>query len=669
MTQPPPALQSDAPASSDPPSGDRKVLGTLLLISVLMVIVGRALFGVLPDDQLLGARIVFYFGLGLFGLGAWTFTRGGTLPDWMSGWLTKLARLIDLPDSKILILLAAPAFSLGAWFAAGEAVQMRAPWLAVVLWILGIAAVLASVVERRELRWAVSWPRWEYGLLLGLLVIATLVRIPNLENIPWLLTGDEGFAGLSALEFLHGSRNNIFNTAWDSWPAFYLLIPASSIALFGQTATALRLPSATAGILTVIALYPLARYMLGRTTAIVATSYLAVFHFHIHFSRIAMHTIWDGLIFLLVTYMLYRAWTEDSRVHFALAGLISGLALYFYASARGLALVIPIWLVAALLKDRTAFRQRLPGLTVFMLGAVTVALPLGLFYLKHPDQFFAPLRRFSILGDWMANEISSTGRSAPAILLSQFRDSALAFTETNLRYWYHIDSSMLLPVPAAFFLLGLVTALMRIRKLKYLWILLWIAVAILAGALSESTPAAQRYVFTAPAVAMLLALGLVTPLTWLTKIWPSWRRALLLTGGLAIIYMGVADLNFYFLYYTPSRRFGDGNTEVAQAVARYLVSDRPPNPVYFAGFPRMGFRSHGTLPYLAPGYEGIDISEPLDEWLSEQEAIDPPLTFVGLPEREETLRWARSAFPGGDLQQHTGPRGNPLFWSYEVPEG
>lgn len=667
MTEMPPESEPDQSPPSDPSPGERKVLGALLVVSILMVIIGRALFGVLPADQLLGARIGFSLGLGLFGLGAWAFTRGGALPGWASRLLSVAARTIDLPDSKALILLAAPALSLGAWFAAGEAVRMRAPWLGIGLWVLGMSAVLGSVVDFRALKWSLSWPRWEYALVLGILVIAVLARVPDLDNIPWLLTGDEGFAGLSAIEFLNGSRNNIFNTAWDSWPAFYLLIPASSIALYGQTAAALRLPSAIAGVLTVVALYPLARHMFGRTTAIVATAYLAAFHFHIHFSRIAMHTIWDGLIFAVVTYMLYRAWTENSRVHFAVAGLVSGLALYFYASARGLALVVPIWLAAGLLKDRKAFRQRIPGLIVFVLGAVTVALPLGLFYLKNPDQFFAPLRRFSILGDWMANEINSTGRSAAAILLSQFRDSALAFTETDLRYWYQIDSSMLLPVPAAFFLLGLVTALTRIRKLKYLWILLWIAVAILAGALSESTPAAQRYVFTSPAVAMLLAVGLVSPLSWLARIWPTWKRALILAGGIAVVYMALADLNFYFLYYTPSRRFGDGNTEVAQAVARYLVAERPPDPVYFAGFPRMGYRSHGTLPYLASDYEGIDVGHPLDEWLSEQKSLAPPFTFVGLPEREETLMWVRSAFPAGDLEEHTGPRGNPLFWSYEVP--
>lgn len=665
--QPPDPAHSETSSRPDERSSDRKALGTLLAFSIGLVVLGRALGSIQSDDHSLIAGIISLLGLVVFAFAAYTITGRGTLPVWLTKRLAAAANAIGVRNSRLLLLLAGPVLSLGAWFAAGEAVKMRVPALAIGLWLLGIAATLVSVIDIRSIRFELAWPPWEYALITSLAVLAALIRIPDLANIPWLLTGDEGFAGLTALQFLDGSRDNIFDTAWYSWPSFYLLLPAASISAFGQTASALRLPSAIAGVLTVVALYPLARYMFDRPIAIASSIYLAVFHYHIHFSRIAINNVWDGLIFTIATYFFYRAWKENSRFLFTLSGIVAGFAFYFYASARGLALVIPIWLAVGLWKDRDGFKQRISGLVVFGVAAVTVVLPLGLYYLSNPGQFFAPLRRFSILGDWMANELARTGSTQVEILLRQFRDSAFAFTETPLRHWYQIDSPMLLPLAATFYLLGLITAVVRITRQKYVWLILWLMVAVLAGALSESTPAAQRYVFTAPAVALLIAIGLITPLRWLASIWPRWKAACIALAVVALLFVAAADLQFYFLKYTPSHSFSDGNTQVAQSVAHYLVSEDPPDPIYFAGAPRMGYRTHGTLPFLAPDFHGIDVGYPLQEWLAEEQEPTPPFTFIVLPERDDTLQWVLSNYPSGELREHHDLRGDLLFSSYPVP--
>jgi hypothetical protein len=124
------------------------------------------------------------------------------------------------------------------------------------------------------------------------------------------------------------------------------------------------------------------------------------------------------------------------------------------------------------------------------------------------------------------------------------------------------------------------------------------------------------------------------------------------------------DLRFYFQDYTPSRRFSDKNTEVAQDLARFLQArglDRE-TQVYFSGLPRMGYRSIETLPYLVPDDTFTDIAEPLTgppEW-----PVERPAVFVFLPEHLDDLTWVEQAHPGGEAVVRTAAGGGDLYTAY-----
>ena len=86
--------------------------------------------------------------------------------------------------------------------------------------------------------------------------------------------------------------------------------------------------------------------------AILAAAYLIGFHYHIHFSRLAISNVWDALFMTLIAATVLRAWQSERKVEFAIAGILLGISQYFYASSRVLAILLPLWLFVAYVKDR-----------------------------------------------------------------------------------------------------------------------------------------------------------------------------------------------------------------------------------------------------------------------------------------------------------------------------
>jgi hypothetical protein len=347
-----------------------------------------------------------------------------------------------------------------------------------------------------------------------------------------------------------------------------------------------------------------------------------------------------------------------------LAGLVLGLAQYFYTSTRVLFPMLLVWVAVATLRDRQAVIRRLAGLASMLLAACVTLLPLGLFFARHPEEFLAPLKRVSVLGPWLQAEVGTSGLPAWRILAEQFRLSALAFTHVDIRMWYQPGTPMLLPVGAALFILGVVLLASNILDLRRLWLALWLMCAVIISAMSQGTPASQRLTFAAPAVAAVIALPLAEAYRWLAHLWPARSRILQVAVGVVVAVALLWDLDFYFLQYSAEKRFGDNNTETADAVASFMHSAESGHQLLFLGSPRMGYTSISALPYLLPQVEARDVFQPL----ADQPPLDvtAPTTFILLPERRDELPILQERYPGGVLAERYGEKSVLLFLAYSL---
>ncbi len=654
-----------APASNPPPSPNvsptqRFVVAAALVGGMALVALGQLTYPQRPDAMRWPVWVIMGLGGLLFAVGV-RLSMTAAIPGWLARPGRWLAAYLGVAPGQIVLLGLAPGLALLARLAAGNDQLAYHAAVATVAWLLAIGAVAAGSY-RADGR-LVHFPRWETIGVAILFMLAFLLRGTATDTIPTTLSGDEASGGLSAVQFITGEADNLFSIGWFSFPSLFYGLESLSVRLLGQTAPALRLISALAGALSVVALYFLGRSLFGRGVAWLAATLLATSHFHIHFSRIGLQNIWDGLFTLLVLGGLWHGWKTGRRASLILSGLALGLGQYFYVTFRAIPALVGLWLAAAALFQRRTLQQRLPDLGLMFFIAGVVFLPLGLYFWDNPQEFNAPLQRVSVFNGWLEEEMERTGQTAGSLLAQQLANSALGITHLPLKHWYTPGVPLLLPAAAAFFWLGLLWVL-NTWDMRCLLILLPVAATVAAGGLSQDPPASQRYVVVSVLVPLLMALPLAQSAHWVSHSWPRYRW--LTVGATVLIAAGLAysDLKLYFVDLYQGYVLGGINTETAQYVADYLAPQSSPADIYFFGWPRMGYFSIASIPYLVPEMHGQDVMEPLTgppTWV-----LQRPTFFIFLPERQNELNNIQQHYPGGEIKQIARSDGLLLFITYEV---
>ena len=626
-----------------------------------------------PGSRLPTLALILIGGLALL-LGAQVFIRG-RLAGWFGRLLARLAAGLRVtPVQMVLLLLALPY----AWLtrqAAGNGLLAHSATVANVAWLVAIGFAVAGSVSRAQPLAAPDegrgtesrrWPfdRWDIAISLAIFVLALGLRAWQMSQFPNTYSGDEGSAGLFGVELLDGKANNLFGLGWFSFPALYFAVQSAAIALLGQTIEAVRLTSAVAGALTVVAVYWLGRAMFDRTTAVLAALYLAASHYHIHMSRVALNNVWDGLFGTLAILGLWYGWKTGRRAGFILCGLALGLGQYFYVSIRPLPLMFLIWATVAFVTQRTQFRDRFHGLVLAALIAAVVFLPLGLYFVDKPDEFQAPMNRVTILGSSPEAVAARGGRPTIDVVLDSAINGLLGFTHEPLRLLYDPGSPLLLAGAALLFLLGILWALLNF-DLRYLLLFLPLLAVVVSNAISQNSPASQRYVLAMPLVALFVALPLGQAVIWLRRQYPRTRTAVVVAAFALLALVAAVDVNYYFnRVYSGGYVLGGLNTQVATQIAYFLRDKEPADQdVFFFGFPRMGYFSLSTIPFLAPEKQAQDVIEPLTGPAALP--LRGPTLFIFLPERLHELEFVRQQVPDGALQEFYNERGELLFVVYE----
>jgi 4-amino-4-deoxy-L-arabinose transferase-like glycosyltransferase len=528
----------------------------------------------------------------------------------------------------------------------------------------------------------VTW--LEIATVAALTLLAFLLRATALDSVPFTLGGDEAWHGLLARQVLSGEMRNPFVMGYMSMPTFFYWPLSWSLWLVGDGMVGLRLPAALAGTITVPLFYGLVRSLWGRRTALLSALFLVTYDYHIHFSRLGANNIWDPLFAVLIFWAVDRGLGARNKEPGAtapgkdlqtrpliLAGLVLGVAFYFYTGARLLPILAVVYATFVWLQRRRAggasIGELVRPLALIGVALVVVAGPILSFALAHPNDWNARVNQIGIIqSGWLAREPGLTGKSTAQILAEQVLRSAGAFNVfADRTVWYGSDRPLLGFLAGILALLGMVWAAAHWRERRYFLVLVWFwGVIFTGGVLTEGPPSSQRLVMAIPAVCLFVAAGLEATVGLARRLLGARPVTENLALGLLIAALATSNVHYYFVTFAPSHRYGGQNGETATIIGHYLHGQAPGAQVYFLGAPSI-YWGFGTMGFLAPQVEGHDIEQPL---------TGPPVVpdtgqgrvFSLLPDRARELQWVQAAFPGGQVREFYDDRERLRFIAYEA---
>ena len=285
----------------------------------------------------------------------------------------------------------------------------------------------------------------ELVLVACILAVAVFFRFYQITEIPIGLYPDEAMNGNNALEALETGEFKIFYPENNGREGLFINIQALSLYLFGNEAWVLRVVSAFFGTLTVLGLYLLTkelfrgqsvfvptrinqyqkmsdtdRYSLrdicgcvlskiptGEGIALLSSFFLAVSYWHINFSRIGFRAVLVPFFMTFGFYWLLKSYRTGRVSSAVFAGVFIGLGFYTYIAFRLVPLILLFvsgWFLWKWRRERNADRQSgtsvrgetpigdtlpcAPCVTVlFLFVAFVTAMPVGWYFLNHPDDF------------------------------------------------------------------------------------------------------------------------------------------------------------------------------------------------------------------------------------------------------------------------------------------
>ncbi len=538
--------------------------------------------------------------------------------------------------------------------------------IAAPLWLTGIALTIIGCWKTSPPQKHKRWDRWEIVVIITLTLASIVLRAWGADHMPYVLSGDEGSAGLTALEFLDGRRSNILGLGWFSFPSLYFWILSLSQRVLGRTVIAIRWVSALAGALTIPALYWACRSLFNRRVAILSAAWLMAFHHHIFFSRVAYNNIWDGLFFVLALGALWNAWEFNDRRSFLLAGLALGCAQYFYTTSRLIPILLALWMIW-LVRRGEGWKSRLPGIVCMVLAALSVSLPLGLLYLRHPESLSFTASRVSMLiPGWIEPAADALGTTPIGLVFEQIWVTALGLTVAEIQgVYYGSGIPMLIGASAWVFSIGLVYCAIHFREARCGLILITILAILLVGGLSIQAPNGQRMLFLSPILAILIASTLDGMYVFINGRWPLLKPIAAVGISLLIALMVSENIRHLFHDYFPTENYGSLNGEVTQEIIELLEVESPQTSVLFMGGDRMSVHSIPSLAYLLPDANTYDLPPPY-HLPHDFSSLGSYTLFVILPEETAAFEKITSSYADGITQPRYNRHGRLLFYLHKV---
>ncbi len=408
-----------------------------------------------------------------------------------------------------------------------------------------------------------AWAGFKFFPILAIMLLAAFFRFWDLAQIPPGLYPDEAMNGNNALEAIAHKDWKIFYPENNGREGLFINVQSAFIYFLGNKPWVLRFPSAIFGTLTVLGLYFLAKLLFTERVALLASFFLATSFWHINFSRIGFRAIMAPFFLVWALYFLLRFYKNEGSnssqtLSAVFGGILFGLGFHTYIAYR----ITPLILLSLLGKRSMSDRKScFPCLfALFLFFAFIAALPLGIYYLQNPQDFFGRTAQISIF-----SEASPLGALSENVV----KTAGMFWFVGDFNWRHNFSGAAQLWWPlGVFFAVGLLTA-------RNLFLFSWLFLGLLPVVVSsEGLPHALRAIIVLPPVMIFSALGADFVLAKIRK-----KLALLLLFVLAAA-LPVYAFNQYFIRWAERPETRDAFAEKYSQLASYLNSLPQETPKY-----------------------------------------------------------------------------------------
>lgn len=349
-------------------------------------------------------------------------------------------------------------------------------------------------------------------LFLSILLVGAILRLYQLGAVPISLHSDEAGVGYNAFALITAGIDE-YGKPWplifraDVSPAiFYTTLP--SIALFGLTEFATRLPSALLGLICTGLFFLLIRELVSTKTALLATLLFSLSPWHIQVSRITHDALYSLILQLCATFFFLKS-KHTKKTPLLLCFILFGVSFYTYHSPR---LTSPLLLIGLLYiyweKVRLLKMTIFYGFILFFLIITPITIDfitkpiantrlggISIFTREDTSVPFNFVYFVKLVPTFTANYVNQFN---PYFLFANTASVRYFNVEwVGLVYWWEL-------LTVSF---GLII-LRRDKSLLKYFVLWWIVISVLPGSLTRGNPNAGRIFMLLPILSLLSAIGI-----------------------------------------------------------------------------------------------------------------------------------------------------------------
>ena len=412
--------------------------------------------------------------------------------------------------------------------------------------------------------------RWEWILVVALLLIAFGLRTHDLLHVPPGVHNDEVAFGEITETVTHGRLAIFFpENIGNEGLAYYFAAPFMKV--LGLNILAIRLPAAFISMIAACLIWAFTRRLFGAIAAIAALASFAVIFWTVAFGRIGLHVVLLVPLATLAAYSLWRAQFSTGRrvyVWWALSGACLGASIDTYTAGRILPAILVIFGGYIVIARRSEWQRWWKGIALALFVGAVVAAPLFITLAQDPQE--DQLSFFDI--DRPLQELKQ-GNVQPVIDTSLHTLGMFGFVGDPLPYYGIPDRPFLDPITFLLLVGGLLIALWRWRDPKYAFVFIWFFISLAPGMLSQPAPNSTRTLAVQTVLFALIGIAVAA----IIRRYP--QKAVVGAFALLFAFNLVWTTHDYFTVWPslPDTRFW--HQSGLKAVADVVQHDRDTSPV------------------------------------------------------------------------------------------